>query len=77
MPLLATPVGRNDEFACGLKQKLKPCCPKLEQGRRVPQHSLQHLYSLIDRILTLLIAASDVFDLKRGWFRVRCKRTPA
>jgi hypothetical protein len=64
--LLATPVGRNDDFTCGLKQKLKHCCLKLEPGRRVPQHSLQHLHSLEDRKLTLLVAAIDIFDLKRG-----------
>lgn len=75
MPLLVTPIGRNDEFACGLKRKLKHCCLKLEQGRRELQHSLEHLHSLKDRILTLLIAAIDVFDLKRGWYRVSQENT--
>jgi hypothetical protein len=54
-----------------LKQKLKHCCLKLEQGRREAHDSLQHLHSLEDRNLTLLIAAIDIFGFKRGWYRVR------
>jgi hypothetical protein len=72
-----TPVGRNDECTCGLKQKYKHCCLKLEQGRRERQDSLQHSHSLQDENLTLLIAAIDIFDLKCGWYIVRRKITSA
>lgn len=70
-------VGRNDECTCGSKQKYKHCCLKLEQGRAERQASLEAPLSLQERNLTLLNAAFDIFDVKRGWDSVKRKITPA
>lgn len=68
-----TTIGRNDPCACGSGQKYKHCCLRLEEGRNQRVSWLRNSQSLLDKNLTLLAGAIDIFGLNRPWEVIKQK----
>lgn len=71
-----TTIGRNDPCVCGSGQKYKHCCLRLEEGRNQRVSWLRSSQSLLDKNLTLLAGAIEIFGLNRPWEVIKKKISP-
>jgi hypothetical protein len=67
--------GRNDPCACGSGKKYKHCCLGLDENRNARLGLARSSLSLKEKNLGLLAAATEIFNLRLPWDKVKAGMT--
>ena len=63
--------GRNEQCHCGLPKKYKNCSMSLDEGQANRIGMVRSANILLEKNLTLIAGAADIFNLHRPWDKAK------